>query len=252
MKHFAKKIGIMSIVTVFGVVSFAVSVQASTMAVLTPVSVNVTEGQTFDVVVAVNPSGANNYAEKVEIDFPADTLQVKTVALGKNWMALTQDGYNSLDNTKGVLVKTAGYPGGIHVMTDFETITFVTKKTGYGNIAIGASSLAYDVSNQTMITGNQVAYVVSNRSIMGVVDVKNTTPKTMVIPVGNEEKISDVSTSTVSDIVPESQTANVSNTVSLERTGAWVLGAVVLLGLIVYVSHKKEEAEDKNKETKKK
>ena len=148
---------------------WAVGVSASVV-VLTPASINTATGQTFTVTVAVNPSPAQNYAEKVELLYPADVLEVKSFALAPNWIALTQSGYDLTDNTNGVLAKSAGFPSGLSNTTAFGTVTFSAKKAGSGTIKIGNNSLAFEASTQNALTGSG-AYVIVSESVTPVVTV---------------------------------------------------------------------------------
>jgi len=136
-----------------GVIVLAMPALAATTVSLSPASVNVVSGKSFNVVVAVNPQGASNYTEKIELDYPADLLQVKSFSLGSNWMALSQTGYDLIDNTNGKLIKTAGYPGGISSSATFGTISFYAKKAGSGTIKLGSGSLALDANNQNVLSG---------------------------------------------------------------------------------------------------
>lgn len=165
MKKTIQKSALTSIVTILGAFAFAIPVMAATTASLSPAVVNITPGQTFNVVVAVNPQGVSNYAEKLEIDYPADTLEVTSFTFSSNWMALTQPGYDSTDNTNGVLVKTAGYPGGFSSSLTFGTVSFHAKKAGSGIIKIGNSSLAFEANSQTVITGSGATFAVTAPAI---------------------------------------------------------------------------------------
>ena len=145
-----------------GVIVLAMPALAATTVSLSPASVNVVSGKSFNVVVAVNPQGASNYTEKIELDYPADLLQVKSFSLGSNWMALSQPGYDLIDNTNGVLIKTAGYPGGLSSSATFGTVSFYAKKAGSGTIKLGSGSLALDANNQNVLSGApQVAFTVT-------------------------------------------------------------------------------------------
>ena len=145
-----------------GVIVLAMPALAATTVSLSPASVNVVSGKSFNVVVAVNPQGASNYTEKIELDYPADLLQVKSFSLGSNWMALSQTGYDLIDNTNGKLIKTAGYPGGLSSSATFGTISFYAKKAGSGTIKLGSGSLALDANNQNVLSGApQVAFTVT-------------------------------------------------------------------------------------------
>jgi len=136
-----------------GVIVLAMPALAATTVSLSPASVNVVSGKSFNVVVAVNPQGASNYTEKIELDYPADLLQVKSFSLGSNWMALSQTGYDLVDNANGTLIKTAGYPGGLSSSATFGTISFYAKKAGSGVIKLGTGSLALDANNQNVLSG---------------------------------------------------------------------------------------------------
>ena len=136
-----------------GVIVLAMPALAATTVSLSPVNISVTSGKNFNVVIAVNPQGASNYTEKIELDYPADLLQVKSFSLGSNWMALSQTGYDLIDNTNGKLIKTAGYPGGISSSATFGTISFYAKKAGSGTIKLGSGSLALDANNQNVLSG---------------------------------------------------------------------------------------------------
>ena len=136
-----------------GVIVLAMPALAATTVSLSPASVNVVSGKSFNVIVAINPQGASNYTEKIELDYPADLLQVKSFSLGSNWMALSQTGYDLIDNTNGKLIKTAGYPGGISSSATFGTVSFYAKKAGSGVIKLGTGSLALDANNQNVLSG---------------------------------------------------------------------------------------------------
>ena len=124
-----------------------------------------------------------NYAEKLEVDYPASDLAVTSFTLGNSWMALTQPGYDSTDNINGVLTKTAGYPSGFSGATTFGTITFYAKKAGTGTIKIGNSSLAFESSSQSAITGNGTAFTVSAVTVAPTQTTEQVTPVVETTPV---------------------------------------------------------------------
>ena len=148
-----KKILFTISLTALGIAVLAVSAMAATTVSFSPASVNVVSGKSFNVVVAVNPQGVSNYTEKIELTFPADILEVKSFSFGNSWMALSQTGYNLIDNTNGILVKTAGYPGGLSSSATFGTVSFYAKKAGSGTIKLGSGSLALDAINQNVLSG---------------------------------------------------------------------------------------------------
>ena len=228
-----KKIILKNTILAIGVFMFALPVMAATTASLSPNSVNVVAGKSFTITVAVNPQGTANYAEKLEVDFPVANLQVESFTLGSNWMALTQPGYDSIDNTNGVLIKTAGYTGGITGATTFGTITFTALKSGSGNITIGNNSLAFEVKSQSAITGNQTAFNVSANTVT---PTTKTTVETVTPTTGTEPT---VQTTTVTAPTTEQAVAPTTNNqvaaavVATPHSYAWLWW--LLLAVVVVV-----------------
>ena len=134
-----------------GMMVLAMPVFAAASLSLSPVNVNVTEGQNFSVVIAVDPQDVKNYTVKVELEYPADLVEAKSFTLGSDWMALSQSGYDLIDNTNGVLVKTAGYPGGLSSAATFGTVSFLAKKAGDGIIKIASDSIVLNEENQNVL-----------------------------------------------------------------------------------------------------
>jgi len=134
---------------------------AATTVSFSPASIKVAPGKSFNISVTVNPQGMNNYAEKVVLNYPADTLEVKSFSLGNAWIALTQPDYDLVDNANGVLIKTAGYPAGISSSAVFGTVSFYAKKAGSGTITIGSNSLAFEVSSQSALSGTPVSFSIN-------------------------------------------------------------------------------------------
>ncbi len=149
------------IVSVCGAMVLAAPAFAATTASFSPTNIQATAGNNFAVTITVNPQGASDYAEKLEVRYPADTLEVKSFTLANVWMALTQPGYDSIDNTAGVLVKTAGYPGGFSSSVPFGTVSFYAKKAGTGTITIGDHSLAFEASSQSALHGAPTSFSIA-------------------------------------------------------------------------------------------
>jgi hypothetical protein len=166
-----------SVLTLIGL-AFATTAFAATTVSLSPASVSVKEGQTFNMTVSVNPQRDKNYTVKLEIKYPADLIEVKSFSFGSNWMALAQPGYDSIDNINGVLIKTAGYPGGLVSNTSFGTVVFKAKKSGNATIQITGNSLALDAGNQNVISGLPVEALASISPIVKQSEPEKTIPQT--------------------------------------------------------------------------
>lgn len=234
-----------------GTISFALPVLAATTASITPANVTVTAGQQFNVVVAVNPNGTTDYAEQLQINYPAGFLQVASFNIGSGWMALTQTGYDSVDNVNGVLTKTGGYPNGISSLTPFGTITFTAVKSGSGAITIGNGSNAFQKSGQTAINGSSANFVVTAAAVAPVVAPKTPAPKvpsaTDLTPVTtiNGQVVATTTAQVAAAAMAASQaSAAVANTSGGHGSiWVWVIIAIILVTIIVaYVAHKRKKS----------
>ena len=224
-----KKITLTVIAATLGTVLFALPALAATTASLTPATLKTAQGQQFNVVVAVNPQGFSNDVEKIEVDYPASLLQVSSFTLGNTWMALTQPGYDLTDNTNGVLIKTAGYPGGVSTPTTFGTIVFTAKKAGSGTITIGNQSIAFETNSQSAITGNGTAFTVTAKTV--------TQTNAPVTPAVQTQTAVQEATNTAPVAVqpaPNTQVAAVVTTSSASYVWVWILLIVVVLIIIGY------------------
>ena len=152
------------IIFTIGILFFTSSAaQASTNLSFYPLKISVKEGQTFRVSINVNPKGIKNYTVKSSIKFPADLVSLKTWTYANDWMPIRKNGYDSFDNTKGLLVRTAGYPDGFDKTTNFGSAVFVAKKSGVGVIEFANDNLALGADNDNLYdSGNQLAMTILN------------------------------------------------------------------------------------------
>jgi len=164
----------------------AMSVLAATTLSLSPLSIGVKQGQSFKVVVKVDPQGIKNYTAKIQIQYPAELLEVRAFTLGDGWMILSQPGYDLVDNTKGILIKTAGYPGGVSELITFSTVLFSAKKTGEGIIKIGGDSVVLDGDNHNVLSVPLAQTLVT---ITAPVPLEEALPSKETLPVPKEEII---------------------------------------------------------------
>ncbi len=135
----------------FGAMAIAAPALAATSVSFTPVNVSVRQGQSFTLTIGINPQGAKNYTAKTELRYPADLLEVKSFTFASGWTPLSQSGYDLTDNTNGVFIKTAGYPGGVSSAVTFGTVSFLAKKSGNGTIALNSNSFVLDANNQNIL-----------------------------------------------------------------------------------------------------
>ncbi len=245
-----KKILLTISLTVLGVLILAMPTLAATTVSLSPASVSVKSGQSFNVSVAVNPQGTNNYVEKVELKYPADMLQVNSFSLGSAWMALTQPGYDLTDNTNGILMKSAGYPGGLSSATTFGTVSFYAKKAGNGTITIGNNSLAFEVNSQSALSGTPVSFTITAPAVTA---PKPTTP-TRVAPSSSEQPTTPTQPAEQPVSQPTAQTpqpslvATKGGFLTLGTGSIWlgILIGLIILAILFYVIYTLVQKKRKN------
>jgi LPXTG-motif cell wall-anchored protein len=123
------------------------SVFASTGVSITAQDATVAVGDTVAVTVELTPSGDTVYTTQLELLFPAEVLEVTDVELGEGWLELRKDGFDEVDNTAGVLMKTAGYPNGFTDETLFATVSFKARTAGDAVITVGDATTILDGKN---------------------------------------------------------------------------------------------------------
>jgi hypothetical protein len=230
-----------------GAMIIATPVFATTMVSFIPARVNVRQGQIFTLTIRINPQGVKNYTAKTELHYPADLLTVESFTFANGWMPITQPGYDLTDNTNGVLIKTAGYPGGVSSTGIFGTVSFLAKKSGNGTITLNnESSLILDVNNQNIINNA----IVQSDVVIAVLPQTQTVlqnPTTPIVPVeGLTEEGSVLGEQTqtvegitaVSQLAPESLSASISNALPLDtNVNVYLpitLAILVFIGYIIY------------------
>ncbi|MCX6811756.1 MAG: hypothetical protein NT039_03640 [Candidatus Berkelbacteria bacterium] len=220
-----------------GVMVLATPVLAATIVSFSPANVSISQGKTFNVTVAINPQGVSNYTAKIQLDYPADVLEIKSFTLGSNWMALAQPGYDLIDNTNGVLIKTGGYPGGLSSSATFGTVSFYAKKAGSGVIKAGNGSLALDANNQNVFSGTpEVAFTVTAVAPVApsqpAVPAPAVTPTTPVAPTPQPTAQQPVTPT----VAPTSLAAAIGGILTLGTGNVWVgiLVGLVILAIVIY------------------
>lgn len=170
---------------------------------LSPQSFSVKEGQNVSIDISVDPQGAV-YTVKTVLSFPVDLLEAVSFTPASSWFALTQKGYDLMDNTGGFVIKTGGYPGGLKSAGKFGTMVFRAKKSGVANVQVTGASLAYNAQNQNSLSGTQGSSVVTISSIV-------TTPIPVSAPTNTNQGVTP-KTNNVS-------TPNIDNNISSVENG---------------------------------
>lgn len=231
MKKYFAVVGML----VAGIVAGA-PVLAATSVKLTPAAVKTNAGQVFTVPVVVDPQGVKNYTVKVMLNYPADLLEVRSFTFSSRWMPVTQSGYDLVDNSNGILIKTAGYPQGFSANAQLGTVTFRAKKAGTGTVSLAEGTTALDQANQNVFAGSSQV----NVSVAALVTA-SPVPAASVSPVPAAAQVSpsvspseepSPSTGLEAAIQSENQQASllgaVGDSLKLGTGSAWVMALVLL------------------------
>ncbi len=241
---------IVSIFTAILGIFIAISAMASTNITLTPTTRNVAEGQSFDLIVYTNANGVRNGTVKMQVEFPADLLEVTSFTQPGVWMTVEQDGYDLEDNTNGVLIKTAGYPRGFSSDMVFGTITFTAKKAGIATISVTSDCAAYDASGKNVYFGNSQSVI----NITGKVYTDTTVGTTSTTTddnsglTGLEATVGSALDGLFGTSTDDNLTASVFGSMMSGKLG-WIIGTIIILGIILWILFfikRKKDEDDKN------
>ncbi|MEK7542777.1 MAG: cohesin domain-containing protein [Patescibacteria group bacterium] len=156
-----KKTTLVISVGIAGALLLAMQASAAATFSFSPENISVKEGQNVTLNIAVDPHGVKNYTVKTELSYPTDLLEAKSFSFENGWLAVSRAGYDVMDNSNGLLIKTAGYPGGISGVTPFGSVSFIAKKSGNGAISVGSNSLVLDATSQNVLDSVQTKVLVA-------------------------------------------------------------------------------------------
>lgn len=135
-----------------------VTLFAST-ASIAPGSASVSPGQSVSLTIYVNGLGEPSYTVKAAVSFSPELLEVQSFSFAPGWLPLSQPGYDSVDNSSGSLVKTAGYSGGFSGQVPFGTVTFRAKSAGTASVTLSGATQILNANNQNSFTGGSGASI---------------------------------------------------------------------------------------------
>ena len=135
----------------------------------------------------------------------------------------------------------AGYPSGISSSAVFGTVSFNAKKAGSGTITLGNNSLAFEVSNQSALSGAPVSFTIT--TIPAVTAPKpSTTQNPVTTPSQNEAPITAPAQSNEQPVAqqPTPSTplaAAIGGIFTLGTGNMWIgiLVGLIILAIIVYL-----------------
>ncbi len=146
-----------SLLLSFGIFFLGASNAFASSVVFSPTESTFIPGQSITLTISVDPATSKVYTSKIALKYPSDILEVESFSLSGGWQALTQSGYDLVDNNGGSLIKTAGYTGGISNKTTFGTVKFRVKKVGVAKVSVTSGSALYDENSKNVLSGNAVS-----------------------------------------------------------------------------------------------
>jgi len=129
---------------------------------LIPQSITAAPQQTFTISIEAFAASSTGTIE-AHIAFDPKLLAAERVSLAPGWIEVNEPGYKSLDTKNGVVVETAGYPGGFTGTTTFASITFLAKAAGNATIAPAGDTLMLNAKNENEFGGNAGGTLVTIR-----------------------------------------------------------------------------------------
>lgn len=217
-----------------------ISALAASLA-LSPMSVAPKVGQTFSVSVIADPSGAKTYTTRANISFNTALVEFVSFSFAPKWIALSQTGYDAEDNVSGVLIKTAGYPGGVTSATTFGTATFRAKASGSSVISITSISMMLDSGGKNVASGTQ-----GSMQVTVAVPVPAPTPTTPTTPaaepteegavLGEEAPVAQEPTPAPQPLASRSLLALVGSAV-MPGTDSVIIGLLVVVAILALAGY---------------
>lgn len=117
-----------------------------------PAASGAREGELYTVPISIASPDAAVYTVKAVVRYAPDIFTAVSFSFGPGWLPLQQPGYDAMDTAQGLVIKTAGYPGGVTAPVLFGTLTLRARASGNGTISIGADAAALDADNQNRLT----------------------------------------------------------------------------------------------------
>ncbi len=133
-----------------GLAFFALPVFAATI-IFTPSEVSVVAGEQISIVISVDAGDEKIVTVKAALAYPADVLEPVSFSFASNSIQLSQPGYDQMKD--GVVLKTAGFPGGFTGTREFGTLVLMAKQTGAAIVSVSDESLLLNAQSANRFAG---------------------------------------------------------------------------------------------------
>lgn len=113
-------------------------------------TVKVIAGESVSIAVGADAGDEKLVTVKAALSYPPELLEFVSFSFASEAFALSQPGYDSAG--EGVLVKTAGFPGGFTGIRPFGTAVFRTRSAGTAAISASSDSLLLNTQGVNRLT----------------------------------------------------------------------------------------------------
>ena len=218
---------------------------------LSPATSVANKGATFSVTVSANPAvGEKAYTVRANLAFDPTLLELVSWSFAPKWIVLSQSGYDAEDNAKGILVKTAGYPGSVTSSTVLGTAVFRAKLAGTAAITAGADSLILDKANKNLLSGGPGSVRITISAVAPApMPALPTTPASQKASTSTTTSLTGIVGGTIegTTIATSSALGTTTQTAAVATAGAWLtenwitllVVLIVLAGAGVWVWYRK-------------
>lgn len=134
----------------FALFFVALPVFAATIS-FTPAEISVTDGQSFSIVISADAGDEKIVTVKAALSYPADVLEPVSFSFAPNLIQLSQPGYDQMKD--GVMIKTAGFPGGFTGTREFGTLTLRAKRAVAAIVSVSDTSLLLNAQSANRFAG---------------------------------------------------------------------------------------------------
>lgn len=142
--------------------------QQGTILSLYPSRLTIVEGQEVSFIITATPvGGARNYTARVELKYPKDLFEMKSITYWKEWVPVIRPEYDEDSQEDGLLVKTAGFAGGFTDEKVFGVVKFVARKSGSGVVTFSKNSFVLNSINQDILASVGLPSKLSMKSVSG-------------------------------------------------------------------------------------
>jgi len=218
----------------------------------TPASTVVNTNEIFYVPIMINPEAEKIYTAKIEITFDPNILEVLSFTPHASAIALTQPGFDDIDNIRGIIVKTLGFPVGMDSPTMFGSIIFRSKRAGQSQINLTNNYELINASNNHVIVREAAAPITIAVSPLlpqaGIISItpsktpsqtqasKTTAPKISQAPKESSKTTKAIATATsTATTTPGATTSPLEARVegaNINKAIWWIIGILALIGIV--------------------